>query len=101
LLSSAQAYQDMVVALNRGTLNSPRSEGLSLPTGPLFSIAETGTEVRKPTRVTPKPRTFATSSRVGIIGSSSGGVQPTISPDIDPHNVILGDPALPVCVASL
>lgn len=103
LLPSAQAYQDMVVALGRGTLNSSRGEALTMSpiSSPLFlhqsayerqsggtvdSLEFTHSEIALPNNAR--------------IGTSRSTTRPPAELESD-HPIILGDPALPICVASL
>jgi hypothetical protein len=97
LLSTAEAYNDMVVAFGRGTLDSPSGQPLQV-TRPMSPIL-------------PLPDSLANHSvsgtNIGGFGApvSSRALRPADSalmPELNinqPH-IILPDPALPICVAS-
>jgi len=86
LLSSAQVYQDMVIAHNRGTLISPRVAELQL------------TPISTPTNSSPLGP-MPPHQRDSPESTTLRAVSPLV--EADQHRVILGDPALPICIAEL
>jgi len=84
LLSPAQVYQEIVIAHNRGTLISPRVSEVRL--GPI--TAPTSPLGPPPASLDPSP-------------AQNLGSGPSETTRAGQHRAILGDPALPMCIAEL
>ncbi|KAF2666426.1 hypothetical protein BT63DRAFT_58465 [Microthyrium microscopicum] len=80
LLSPSQVYTEIIIAHNRDSLIGPRHEGLNLT-----PFAPENISSKRSRTLSPDPATTV-----------------PLSPNIEPdqHHILLGDPALPICIAS-